>query len=70
MPTATDIEERAIWKLEQAGYAVTIYPGHGYIVTNADGHTIATLTSLDELRGLADQLYELVWLGYRRVETA
>lgn len=70
MPTAADLEARAIWKLEQAGYGVTIHPGHGYIVTNATGHAIATPTSLDELRTLADQLYELVWLGYRRVETA
>ena len=70
MPTTADLEERAIWKREQAGYAVTIHPGHGYIVTNQSGHAIATLTSLDRLRALADQLYELVWLGYRRVETA
>lgn len=70
MPTAADLEARAIWKLEQAGYAVTIYPGHGSIVTNPSGHAIATPASLDELRALADQLYELVWLCYQRVETA
>ena len=60
MPTTTDLEARAIWKVEQAGYAVTIHPGHGYIVTNAAGHAIATPTSLDEPRTLADQCYALV----------
>ena len=70
MPTAADLEERAIWKFEQAGYGVTIYPDHGYIVTTPSRHAIATPASLNELRALADQFYELVWLGYRRVETA
>lgn len=70
MPTTADLEERAIWKLEQAGYGVTIHPGHGYIVIDPSGHAIATPTSLDELRALTDQLDELVWLGYRRVEAA
>lgn len=70
MPMTADLAARIIWKLEQAGYAVTIQPGHGYTITNSRGHTITPVTSLDELRALEDQLYELVWLGYRRVETA
>jgi hypothetical protein len=60
MPPTTDLEERAIWQLEQAGYAVTIHSGHGCIVTNPKRHAIAIPTSLDGLRGLADQLYEPV----------
>jgi hypothetical protein len=70
MSTATDLEERAIWKLEQAGYAVTVQADQHYTVTNATGATIATPTSLDELRRLADQLYELVWLDYKKVMAA
>lgn len=46
------------------------YRNCGSTITNVAGHAIATPTTLDELRALADQLYELVWLGYRRVETA
>lgn len=60
MTTTADLQARAIRKREQTGYAVPTQPGHGSIVTNANGHTIATLTSLDKLRALVDQLYELV----------
>jgi hypothetical protein len=70
MLTAADLEERAIWKLEQAGYAVTAQGSQGYLVTNATGTTIATPTSLDELRSLADEFYDLVWLGYTKVPAA
>lgn len=65
MPTAADLEEHAIWRLEQAGYAVTVQAGQHYIVTNATGTTIATPASLDEPRSLADEFSMLVWLGYK-----
>jgi hypothetical protein len=70
MPTAADLEAHAIWKLEQARYVVTFQADQSYIVTNTTGDTIATPVSLDELRTLADQFYELVWLGYQWVATA
>lgn len=66
MPAVANLEEHAIWKREQAGYAVTIHPSHSYHVTAPSGHTIATPTSLAELRALADQLDELVWVGLLR----
>lgn len=66
MPTAADLEARAIWKLEQAGYAVTAQADQGYTIAAPTGHTIATPASLDELRTLAEEFYELVWLGERR----
>jgi hypothetical protein len=70
MPTDADLEERAIWKLEQAGYAVTVQADQGYLVTNVTGATIATPTSLDELRTLAHESSMLVWLGYTKVTAA
>jgi hypothetical protein len=60
MSTDADLEARAIWKLELAGHTVAAQPGHGYIVTTATGSTMASPASLDELRALADQCYELV----------
>jgi hypothetical protein len=42
MPTTADLEERAIWRLEQDGYAVTVQADQHYTVTNATGATTAT----------------------------
>jgi hypothetical protein len=60
MRTDAERQERAIWKLEQAGYSVTS-AGAGYIVTGPD--TTTTLDDLAALVALAEVVYERVWTG-------
>ena len=54
-------EERAIWKLEQAGYRAQRTERGGYLVTTPE-----RADELDDLAALvayADAVYERVWTG-------
>lgn len=61
-------EERAIWKLEQASYAVRS-EDNGYVVTGPDGAetVVADLVVLVEF---ADAVYERVWTGWKITPSA
>jgi hypothetical protein len=66
--TKDECEARAIWKLEQGGYAVR-RTTTGYVVTAPDG----TQTELDDLAALiafADAVYDWVWTGRRITPSA
>jgi hypothetical protein len=52
-------EERAIWKLEQAGYRVRRQAG-GYLVTSAE--SVTELDDLAQLAAFADDIYADVWI--------
>lgn len=67
MPTNAEREERAIWKLEQAGYRVQRQPG-GYRVTSAE--RTDELATLAELAEYAEAVYERVWVGRRITPSA
>ncbi len=55
-----DRQERALWKLSQAGYH-TIRRGDGYLLTTAE--SITEIDTLAELVAFADAVYERVWVG-------
>ena len=68
MRTEDEREQRAIWKLEQGGYAV-VRAGTGYVVTSTDDAE----TSADDLAALiafADAVYDQVWTGRRITPSA
>lgn len=68
MRTDHEREERAVWKLEQGGYAVA-RAGTGYDVTAPDSAT----TSADDLTALvafADAVYDRVWTGQKITPSA
>ena len=60
-------EERAIWKLEQAGYTVTGQAA-GYCVTGPE--RTDELDSLAALVAYADVVYERIWTGQRVTPSA
>ncbi len=53
-------EERAVWKLEQAGYRVR-KQGEGYLVTTSE--SVTELDDLVQLAALADAIYANHWIG-------
>lgn len=61
-------EERAIWKLEQAGMRVRRQPAGGYLVASEEhAEELATLAELAEY---AEAVYERVWTGRRITPSA
>ena len=68
MRTNAEREERALWKLSQATYAVR-KDGAGYLVTSPDG-TEAALDDLAALVAFADAIYERVWTKRRITPSA
>ena len=54
-------EERAIWKLEQAGYCVR-KQARGYLVTSSE--SVTELDDLVQLAALADGIYANYWVGH------
>jgi hypothetical protein len=60
-------EERAIWKLEQAGYRVRRQAGR-YLVTNSE--SVSELDELAQLRAFADVVYASRWTGRRITPSA
>jgi hypothetical protein len=54
-------EERAIWKLEQAGYRVQKQT-EGYLVTTSE--SITELDDLVQLAAFADAIYANYWVGH------
>ena len=53
-------EERAIWKLEQAGYRVRKH-ARGYLVTMSE--SVTELDDLVQLAAFADAIYADHWIG-------
>jgi hypothetical protein len=53
-------EERAVWKLEQAGYRVR-KQAEGYLVTTAE--SVTALDDLAQLAAFADAIYADHWIG-------
>lgn len=60
-------EERAIWKLEQAGYRAQRTDG-GYLVTTSE--RADELEDLAALVAYADAVYERVWTGRKLTPSA
>jgi hypothetical protein len=60
-------EERAIWKLEQAGYRVRRQAGR-YLVTNSE--SVSELDELAQLAAFADVVYADHWTGRRITPSA
>jgi hypothetical protein len=60
-------EERAIWKLEQAGYRVERRAGRYLLTSPERADEIDDLASLAEY---ADAVYERVWTGHKIIPTA
>ena len=52
-------EERAIWKLEQAGYRVQKQT-EGYLVTTSE--SVTELNDLAQLAAFADAIYASYWI--------
>lgn len=53
-------EERAVWKLEQAGYRVR-KQADGYLVTTSE--SVTELDDLAQLAAFADAIYADHWIG-------
>jgi len=68
MPTDAEREERAIWKLEQGGYAVR-REGAGYSVTGPDGAE-SPVDDLAALVKIAEAVYDRVWTGRKITPSA
>ena len=60
-------EERAIWKLEQAGYRVR-KPAGGYLVTTSE--SVTELNDLAQLAAFADAIYADHWIGRKITPSA
>jgi hypothetical protein len=60
-------KERAIWKLEQAGYRVE-HQGSGYRLISAE--QIDLTFDLAQLAAFADAVYERVWTNRRITPSA
>jgi hypothetical protein len=60
-------EERAIWKLEQAGYRVQRQTQR-YLLTTTE--SVAELSDLAELVAFADRVYAEHWTGRRMTPSA
>ena len=60
-------EERAIWKLEQAGYHVQRQAGR-YLVTTAE--SVTELDDLAQLAAFADAIYADHWTGRKITPSA
>jgi hypothetical protein len=60
-------EERAIWKLEQAGYRVQRQAGR-YLVTTAE--SVTELHDLAQLAAFADAIYAAHWIGHKITPSA
>ena len=60
-------EERAIWKLEQAGYRVRRQAGR-YLVTTAE--SVTELDDLAQLVAFADAIYADHWTGRKITPSA
>ena len=58
--TDAERKERAVWKLEQGGYRVTLRNGR-YLVTSAE--QAEELEDLAEFVASAEAVYERVWTG-------
>lgn len=61
-------EERAIWKVEQAGYRVTRQAGGGYLVIGEE--RADELATLAELAEYAEAAYARVWIGRKITPSA
>jgi hypothetical protein len=60
-------EERAIWKLEQAGYRVRRQAGH-YLATTPE--SVTELGDLAQLVAFADRVYADHWTGRKITPSA
>jgi hypothetical protein len=60
-------EERAVWKLEQAGERVRRQAG-GYLVTRAE--SVTELDDLAQLAAFADAIYADHWTGRKITPSA
>jgi hypothetical protein len=60
-------EERAIWKLSQAGYRVRRQAGR-YLVTSAE--SVTELDDMAQLAVFADRVYAEHWTGRRITPSA
>ena len=68
MRTDAEREERAIWKLKEAGYTVR-KDGQGYVVTSpASAET--TLSDLAALVEMANTIYAAHWTGRKITPSA
>ncbi len=61
-------EERAVWKLEQAGMRVQRLPAGGYLVTSEE--RADELATLAELAEYAEAVYARVWTGRKITPSA
>jgi hypothetical protein len=60
-------EERAIWKLEQAGYRVRRQAGR-YLATTSE--SVTKLDNLAQLAAFADAIYADHWVGRKITPSA
>lgn len=60
-------EERAVWKLEQAGYTVRRDAGRYLVTNNERADELQDLASLAEY---AEAVYERVWTGRKITPSA
>jgi len=60
-------EERALWKVEQAGYHVRKQAG-GYLVTTSEN--VSKLDDVMQLAAFADAIYAAHWIGHKITPSA